>query len=59
MAYQFEIFKDSAGQYRWRFKAPNGEIVAQSQGYTVKSSAQHGISVVQQNASTATIEDLT
>jgi len=58
MAYKFEIFKDSAGSYRWRFKAANGEIVAQSEGYTSKSSAEHGMSVLKQYAAGATIEDL-
>ena len=58
MAYKFEIFKDTAGAYRWRFKAANGEIVAQSEGYTAKSSAEHGVNVLKQHAAGATVEDL-
>lgn len=30
---------DSAGEYRWRLKAANGEIVATSEGYTTRDSA--------------------
>ncbi len=59
MAYQFEIFKDTREQYRWRFKAPNGEIVAQSEGYMSKYGAQHGVGVLRQHAGGATVEDLT
>ena len=38
----FEIFQDEAGQWRWRLKAANGEIVAQSEAYTRKEDAQRG-----------------
>jgi uncharacterized protein len=30
---EFEVFRDAAGEYRFRLKANNGEIVAQSEGY--------------------------
>ncbi|BAK33852.1 hypothetical protein MLP_08380 [Microlunatus phosphovorus NM-1] len=30
MAGQFEIYKDGAGQFRWRLKMANGEVVANS-----------------------------
>jgi uncharacterized protein YegP (UPF0339 family) len=59
MAYRFEIFKDNAGQHRWRFKSGNGEIVAQSEAYVSKSGAENGARVLQQNAGGAAIEDLT
>ena len=36
----FEVYMDRAGQYRWRLKSGNGEIVAISEGYTVKYSAE-------------------
>jgi uncharacterized protein len=36
----FEIFLDSQKQYRWRFRSGNGEIVAQSEGYTTKAAAR-------------------
>jgi uncharacterized protein YegP (UPF0339 family) len=35
-----EIYEDSAGEFRWRRKAPNGEIIADSgEGYSVRADA--------------------
>jgi uncharacterized protein YegP (UPF0339 family) len=36
---KFEIFEDGQGEFRWRLKAANGEIVATSEGYTSRESA--------------------
>lgn len=55
---KFEIFQDQANQYRWRLKAANGEIIAQSQGYTTKSACKNGIESVKVNAPTAPIEEV-
>lgn len=57
MAYKFEIYKDKAGEFRVRFKAPNGETMLASEGYKSKSSAQNCIESVKKNAPDATIED--
>lgn len=57
MAYKFEIYKDKAGEYRVRFKAPNGETMLSSEGYKSKSSAQNCIESVKKNASGATTDD--
>ncbi|MBC7301409.1 MAG: DUF1508 domain-containing protein [Nocardia sp.] len=59
MAGKFELFADAAGKIRWRLKAGNGEIIAQSQAYESKESAKKGISSVQTNAASATVVDLT
>jgi uncharacterized protein YegP (UPF0339 family) len=59
MAAKFEIFTDGAGQFRFNLKAGNGEIIATSEGYKSKSSAQNGIDSVRSNAPTASIVDLT
>jgi len=56
---QFEIFKDAAGEYRFRLRAPNGEIIAVSEGYTQKNNCKNGIASVKKNAPNAIIEDLT
>ena len=40
---KFEIYKDAAGKFRWRLKAPNGEIIAASEAYESKDSALNGI----------------
>ncbi len=37
---KFQIFRDIAGQYRWRLIARNGEIVAASEAYTTEYSAR-------------------
>jgi hypothetical protein len=60
MAAEFEVYKDNAGEYRWRLQANNNEIVADSnEGYTSKASCLHGIEVVRQIAGSAPINDLT
>ena len=51
MAGKFEIFMDKAGEYRFRLKAGNGEIILASEGYNQKASAENGIASVQKNAS--------
>jgi len=39
--WKFEIPRDAAFEYRWRLKAPNGRIVADSgEGYTTRSDAR-------------------
>lgn len=48
---KFQIFKDNVGEYRFRLKAKNGEIILQSsEGYTTKQNCQNGIASVQVNA---------
>ena len=39
MPYTFEVYKDKSGEFRFRFKAPNGEKMFASQGYKQKQSA--------------------
>lgn len=58
--YRFQIFKDTAGYFRWRFVASNGQIVAVSgEGYTSKQSCQHGIQQVKAYAPAAPVDDHT
>ena len=59
MAGKFEIIKDKRGEYRFHLKAANGEIIASSEGYSTKASAQNGIESVQKNAPGAVVVDLT
>lgn len=48
---KWEIFNDKAGDFRFRLKASNGEIIlAASEGYTAKASAKKGIESVKTNA---------
>jgi len=55
---KFEIFKGKNGAYYFHLKADNGEIIATSEGYVAKQSAQDGIAAVKRVASTAPIIDL-
>lgn len=50
MAGKFEIFKDKAGEFRFRLKAGNGEIILASEGYRQKGSAENGVASVKENA---------
>ena len=59
MAAKFEISKDHAGKFRFHLKAPNGEIIAASQGYETKASAHIGIDAIKKHAPNAKVEDLT
>ncbi len=56
---RFEIFKDTVGKFRFRLRAQNGEIIAESQGYESKESCQKGIASVKENASKAETKDYT
>ena len=47
---KFELYQGKDKQYRFRFKAGNGEIIATSEGYSSKSAAENGIASVQKNA---------
>lgn len=59
MAGKFEIYKDRSGQFRFRLKAGNGEVVAQGESYPTKAGAIRGTEAVQRAADGATVEDLT
>ena len=50
MAGKFEIYKDKAGEYRFRLKAGNGEPILASEGYKAKSGAENGVASVRKNA---------
>lgn len=54
---KFEIYKDKAGQFRFRLKAKNGEIIACSEGYVKKDSCKKGIASVRRNAPDAPVID--
>jgi uncharacterized protein YegP (UPF0339 family) len=57
MAYTFQVYKDKAGEFRFRFKAPNGETMCSSEGYKSKSSATSAIESIKKNAPAATVDD--
>jgi Uncharacterized conserved protein len=53
---KFELYTDKAGEFRFRLKASNGQIIAIGEGYTTKPNCEKGIASVQKNAVDAAIE---
>jgi uncharacterized protein YegP (UPF0339 family) len=47
---KFEMYQDKAGEYRFRLKATNGQIIAVSEGYKAMASCLNGIESVKKNA---------
>jgi uncharacterized protein len=54
---QFEIRRASNAQFYWVFQANNNEIVAQSETYVAKASAQNAINVLKAQARDASVID--
>ena len=52
---EFEMYQDKAGQYRFRLKARNGQIIATSEGYVTKVNCENGIQSVKKNAEEAEV----
>lgn len=46
----FEVYTDAKGEQRFRLKAPNGEIILASEGYTTKAACMNGIESVKENS---------
>lgn len=55
---KFEIFTGADTHFYFHLKAENGEIIAASQGYTTKQSAERGIDAIKRIASHADVIDL-
>jgi len=47
---KFEVYKDKAGEYRFRLKAANGQNILSSEGYSGKSACMNGIESVKKNS---------
>ena len=47
---KFELYTDKAGEFRFRLKATNGQIIAVSEGYKTMASCKNGVASVQKNA---------
>jgi uncharacterized protein YegP (UPF0339 family) len=52
---KFEVYTDKAGEYRFRLKATNGQVIAVSEGYTSESGCLNGVESVKKNAADAEI----
>ena len=52
---KFEVYKDKAGEFRFRLKATNGQIIAVGEGYKAKASCLNGIESVRKNSEHAPV----
>ena len=52
---KFEVYRDKAGEYRFRLKARNGEIIAVGEGYKSKAGCMNGIDSIKRNAPDAAV----
>ncbi len=52
---KFEVYTDKAGEYRFRLKATNGQIIAVSEGYKAMAGCLNGIDSVKKNAVDAAV----
>ena len=57
MAGKFEVYQDKRGEYRFRLKAGNGQVIAIGEGYTTKKACLNGIASIRKNAPNATVVD--
>jgi len=58
MPAKFEVYRDRRGEYRFRLRAANSEIILASQGYKSRRSCLNGVASVQKNAVVAERFDL-
>ncbi|MBR3861781.1 MAG: YegP family protein [Oscillospiraceae bacterium] len=55
---KFQVYKDKAGEFRFRLTARNGEIIAAaSEGYKRLESCLNGIDSVRRNADSPVVEE--
>jgi len=59
MAGKFEVYQDQQGQFRFRLKAGNGQVIASGQGYSTKKACMNGIASIRKNAPDAELDDQT
>jgi uncharacterized protein YegP (UPF0339 family) len=56
----FELYTDKRGEYRWRLRSANGQIIASSgEGFKAKTGAQNGIDAVKRDAPSASVNEIT
>ena len=54
---KFQLFRDKAGQFRFRLRSRNGKIIAVSEGYQTRSGCENGIQSIRENAPEAELEE--
>lgn len=54
---KFQLYRDKAGEYRFRLRGRNGQIIGVSENYNAWAGAAGGIESVRKNAPEATVEE--
>ena len=55
---KFHVYKDSSGEWRWRLRAANGNVLADSgEGYSSKQDCKAGIALIKGSANAPVVED--
>lgn len=55
----FEVYKDKSGDFRWRLRAKNTNVIASGgQGYSSKQACLDGIESVKKNAADAAVKEV-
>lgn len=54
---KFELYTDKKGEFRFRLKATNGQIIAVSEGYKTMASCKNGVESVKKNAAEGKVEE--
>ena len=52
---KYEIYKDKAGECRFRLRAKNGQIILSGEGYGTKANCKNGIESIGKNAPDAEV----
>ncbi|MCH5203329.1 MAG: YegP family protein [Oscillospiraceae bacterium] len=55
---KFEVYADKRGEFRFRLKAKNGQIIATGEGYKAKASCKNGIESIKKNVVDAKIVEV-
>jgi len=58
IAMTFHIYQDHKNEWRWRLKAANGKVLADSgEGYNTKQACKDGVDLVKGSATAVVVED--
>ena len=52
---KFEVYEDKGGEYRFRLKATNGQVIAVGEGYKTLANCLNGVESVKKNAPEAEV----
>jgi uncharacterized protein len=60
MSNHYEIYEDNNNLYRWRYRASNGKIIADSgESYHNKSDCENGINIMKASANSPVVDSTT